>query len=91
MPGASFPIVGDGSLQTRCGYLSPMQGSKNMKEELFLKDSGVADPYVDRRSGEDRRQAYDSDYFEDRGPERRMSTDRRQLGERRDLCIRVSR
>lgn len=68
-----------------------MQGSKNVKEELFLKDSRVSDPYVDRRSGEDRRQTYDSDYFEDGGPERRMRTDRRQQGERRDRCIRVSR
>ena len=68
-----------------------MQGSKNMKEELFFKDSRVGDPYVDRRSGEDRRQTYDSDYFEDGGPERRMNADRRQQGERRDRCIRVSR
>jgi len=35
-----------------------------MKEDSFLKDSRVSDPYVDRRSGEERRQAYDSDYFE---------------------------
>ena len=62
-----------------------------MKEELFLKDSRVGDPYVDRRSGEDRRQAYDSDYFEEGGLERRMAADRRQQGERRDRCIRVSR
>ena len=62
-----------------------------MKEELYLKDSRVSDPYLDRRSGEDRRQAYDSDYFENQGPERRKSKDRRQPAERRNRCIRVSR
>jgi hypothetical protein len=78
-------------------FTDPMQVSvanareKNMQEELFLKDSRVGDPYVDRRSGEERRQAYDSDYFADEGPERRMSAERRKQGERRHRCIRVSR
>ena len=47
-----------------------------MKEDSFLKDSRVSDPYMDRRSGEERRQAYDSDYFENQGPERRKNEDR---------------
>jgi hypothetical protein len=50
----------------------------------------VMDPYMDRRSGEDRRVVYDSDYFENSGVERRHGGDRRQKGERRDSCIRVS-
>jgi hypothetical protein len=62
-----------------------------MKEDSFLKDSRVSDPYMDRRSGEERRQAYDSDYFENQGPERRKAEDRRQQAERRDHCVRVSR
>ena len=62
-----------------------------MANDIFLKDSRVGDPYVDRRSGEERRLAYDSDYFQDGGPERRTPSDRRQQDERRDGCIRVSR
>jgi hypothetical protein len=62
-----------------------------MSEDLFLKDPRVSDPYVDRRSGEERRQAYDSDYFEAQGLERRKNKDRRQQAERRDRCVRVSR
>ncbi len=62
-----------------------------MEDDVFLKNSRVRDPYVDRRSGEERRQAYDSDYFQNGGPERRTHDDRRQQDERRDRCIRVSR
>ena len=50
----------------------------------------VRDPYIDRRSGEERRAVYDSDYFENGGVERRHARDRRQKGERRESCIRVS-
>jgi hypothetical protein len=62
-----------------------------MKEDSFLKDSRVRDPYMDRRSGEERRQAYDSDYFENQGLERRKEKDRRLQDERRDRCVRVSK
>ena len=51
----------------------------------------TADPYVDRRSGDDRRGVYDSDYFESGGRERRQAADRRKQNERRDSCIRVSK
>jgi len=61
-----------------------------MKEDSFLKDSRISDPYVDRRSGEERRQTYDSDYFENQGQERRKDKDRRLQVERRDRCVRVS-
>jgi hypothetical protein len=49
-----------------------------------------SDPYLDRRSGEDRREVYDADYFENGGQERRKEKDRRKSGERRDDCVRVS-
>ena len=62
-----------------------------MKEQKSLLNDRTADPYVDRRSGEDRRVAYDSDYFENGGMERRQVKDRRQRSERRDGCIRVSK
>ena len=53
-------------------------------------DARVRDPYMDRRTGDDRRAVYDSDYFENGGVERRRGKDRRESDERRDRCIRVS-
>jgi hypothetical protein len=63
---------------------------KKMKESKYLKDRRVGDPYVDRRSGEDRRQVYDYDYWESGGIERRSVNDRRQHKERRDNYVHVS-
>jgi hypothetical protein len=48
-----------------------------MQEKLKLKNNRVTDPYLDRRSGDDRREAYDSDYFLNGGVERRTGKDRR--------------
>jgi hypothetical protein len=50
-----------------------------------------ADPYLDRRSGEDRRDVYLVDYFTTGGTERRTHRERRRTNERRDGCVRVSR
>ena len=61
-----------------------------MKEEKVLKDARISDPYLDRRSGDDRRQVYDADYFQNGGVERRSGKERRQQYERRKNCIRVS-
>lgn len=57
---------------------------------MIMHDARVRDPYMDRRSGEDRRVVYDSDYFDNSGVERRHGRDRRQNDERRDSCVRVS-
>jgi len=54
-----------------------------MSESQPLKDRRTADPYFDRRSGEDRRELYDLDYFEQGGIERRSGIKPRQKGERR--------
>ena len=62
-----------------------------MKENKYFKDRRVGDPYVDRRSGEDRRQVYDSVHWESGGIERRSAKDRRQPKERRDSFVRVSK
>jgi hypothetical protein len=61
-----------------------------MKEEKISKDARMKDPYVDRRSGEDRRQVYDADYFQNDGLERRSVKERRQRYERRKDYTRVS-
>jgi len=55
-----------------------------------MKNKRKKDPFVDRRSGEDRRIGYDLDYFGDGGAERRKGKERRRKGERRDDCIPVS-
>ena len=62
-----------------------------MEIETDLKSSRLSDPYVDRRSGEDRRQIYDADYFQNGGLERRSGKERRRQYERRKDCIRVSK
>ena len=61
-----------------------------MEENNDFKDRRLADPYIDRRSGEDRRQVYDSDYWESGGIERRGIKERRLQKERRVNCIRVT-
>ena len=54
------------------------------------KDRRIADPYVDRRSGEARRKVYDADYWESGGIERRNAKDSRQQKDRRSSCVSVS-
>ena len=54
------------------------------------KQSRRGDPLEDRRSGEDRRIAYDLDYFLEGGIERRKANERRLANERRGGCQRVS-
>ena len=61
-----------------------------MVEDKIPKDERISDPYVDRRSGEDRRKVYDADYFENSGVERRSGQERRRHYERRKDSIRVS-
>jgi hypothetical protein len=61
-----------------------------MSAEQKSKDERTADPFIDRRSGEDRRGAYDLDYFEQEGLERRKKGERRTKNERRDQCTKVS-
>ena len=61
-----------------------------MQKEKILIDVRKSDPYVDRRSGEDKRQVYDADYFQNGGLERRSGKERRQHYERRKDCTRVS-
>lgn len=61
-----------------------------MKEEKILKDARIRDPYVDRRSGEDRRQVYDAEYFQNGGLERRSCNEQRNHYERRKDFTRVS-
>ncbi len=62
-----------------------------MKYIKYFKDKRTADPYVDRRSGEDRRKVYASAYWESGGIERRSVNDRRQHKERRASFVNVSK
>jgi hypothetical protein len=58
--------------------------------EIAMKNNRKKDPYVDRRSGKDRRVGYELDYFDEDGTERREGKERRRKGERRERCIPVS-
>lgn len=62
-----------------------------MGKKASEKEQRAADPYLDRRSGEDRRDVYLLDYFAKGGPERRNEKERRQMTERRKGCFRVSK
>lgn len=48
------------------------------------------DPFMDRRSGEDRRRVYSLDYFQKGNVDRRKNGERRKQKERRADCIRIS-
>ena len=61
-----------------------------MEEDKISKDARKSDPYVDRRSGEDRRLVYDADYFQNGGLERRSGNEQRNHYERRKDFTRVS-
>ena len=55
-----------------------------------LKKRRIRDPFLDRRSGDDRREAYELGYFAQGSIEKRKSMERRQKDERRDHHIRIS-
>ena len=61
-----------------------------MSESQSFKDARIADPYLDRRSGDDRREAYELGFFAQGGIERRSGVESRQKGERRVQCLNVS-
>ena len=58
--------------------------SKRKLSKISVKRSAI-----DRRSGEDKRNRYNLDYFTDGGAERRKGKERRQSGERRSGWARV--
>jgi predicted Zn finger-like uncharacterized protein len=55
-----------------------------------LKKRRFRDPLLDRRSGDDRREAYELGYFAHGGIEKRKGIERRQEDERRDHHVRIS-
>ena len=61
-----------------------------MKENEYLKDRRVDDPYVNRSWEEDRRQVYDFIYWENGGIERRSGKERRQQKKRSSSWVNVS-
>lgn len=62
----------------------------DIKSWTTLRRKRTADPYLDRRSGEDRRQVYSIDYFLKGNEDRRSSRERRTHKERRNDCIQVN-
>jgi hypothetical protein len=61
-----------------------------MSESRLLRERRVEDPYRDRRSGDDRREVYDLEFFEQGGMERRSGVEIRQNRGRRVQCVNVS-
>ena len=60
-------------------------------DELFdSENSRSRDPYLDRRTGEDRRVKYSLTYFSSGGKERRDYGERRKRRERRKGYIRIT-
>jgi predicted Zn finger-like uncharacterized protein len=55
-----------------------------------FKKRRIRDPLLDRRSGDDRREAYELGYFAQSSIEKRKSIERRQKDERRDQYVRIS-
>jgi hypothetical protein len=62
-----------------------------MSDKQKLKDKRIADPFFDRRAGNDRRRGFDLAYFAQGGIERRKSMERRQKHERRDQYVRIDK
>ena len=62
-----------------------------MAIKVTQTDQRREDPYLDQRSGEDRRQVHLLSYFSKGGIENRSARERRGSAERREGCIRVTR
>ena len=62
-----------------------------MTESQSLRDRRIADPFFDRRLGDDRREGYELGYFAQGGMQRRKVLERRQKYERRDKCVRTNK
>lgn len=60
------------------------------KKIMSIRYQRSKDPYWDRRSGEDNRKSYWTDYFASNGTERRHFKERRSGLERRKGYVRVS-
>lgn len=61
-----------------------------MSDRQTFKERRTSDPYLDRRCGDDRREAYELGYFAQGGIERRKGMERRQKDERRDQYVQIS-
>jgi predicted Zn finger-like uncharacterized protein len=62
----------------------------DLRDGQQIKKRRIGDPFLDRRSGDDRREAYELGYFAEGSIEKRKSIERRQKAERRDQYVRIS-
>ena len=63
---------------------------KTHSTKISYRRKRLRDPYLDRRSGEDRRNVYSLDYFLKGNQDRRSGRERRLNIERRTGCIRIN-
>ena len=61
-----------------------------LSDSQHLKKRRIRDPFLDRGSGDDIREAYELGYFAQGGIEKRKGVERRHKDERRDNHIRIS-
>ena len=64
-------------------YIKELRAKKESAKQTIKRS------VFDRRSGEDKRNRYNLDYFMDGGEERRNGKERRKAGERRSGWVRV--
>jgi predicted Zn finger-like uncharacterized protein len=62
----------------------------DLRDGQQIKKRRIRDPLLDRRSGDDRREAYELGYFAQGNIEKRKSIERRQKDERRNQYVRIS-
>lgn len=74
-----------GSLQ-QGGHVMASRAAYKHNSRLQRK----GDPYLDRRSGEDRRKIYSIDFFLKGNRDRRQQSERRANNERREDCVRIN-
>ena len=60
------------------GYCVILILAVDMSDRQTMKDRRIGDPFLDRRCGDDRREAYELGYFSQGGIERRSGVESRQ-------------
>ena len=77
---------GFNALQVKVGIMPKI----DQDDPLEDKKQRQHDTYLDRRSGDDRREKHSLNYFDEGGPERRTHRERRDIRERRTGYTRIT-
>ena len=69
----------------------PVDKVNIVEDRIPYRNIRLNDPYIDGRSGDDRREVQDLDYFLNSGIEKRSGKERRRQGERRTEWVRITK